>query len=241
MKTAIGVVLLLCAYGLLFPGLTLPILTLSGTVEKVKLVDAGRQLIQESPNTPALVNNLVDMVADTLEVSGSIDAFNKTRSILGTAEELYTNNHVLVAVLIITFSVIVPLIKALVLICAVTPIKTRYRQILLAISNNISKWSMADVFVIAIFIAFLAGNGIRENNGLVDFEATLGRGFWYFLCYCLISILGTQVLCAGVKDTLQQSPTNNETSPGKRINSGEDTPDDTPEDGQTDASKLPPA
>jgi hypothetical protein len=206
MKIVAGVILILCAYGLLFPGLTLPILTVSGTVEKVKLVEVGRQLIQESPNTPALVNNLVDMVAGSLDVSGTVDAFNKTRSILGTAEELYANNHVLVAALIITFSVIVPLIKALVLICTLLPLKRNFRKALLGISNNISKWSMADVFVIAIFIAFLAGNGIQENTGLVDFQATLGRGFWYFLGYCLVSILGTQVLYAGVSKSIRQKP-----------------------------------
>jgi len=53
---------------------------------------------------------------------------------------------------------------------------------------------MADVFVIAIFIAFLAGNGLQENQGLVDFHATLENGFWFFLGYCLVSILATQLL-----------------------------------------------
>jgi len=174
-------------------------LSVSGTVEKAKLVDIGKQLIQESPNAPALVTNLVDMVVDTMNVEGSIDAFDKTRSILGTAQELYTSGNVFVAALILTFSVIVPLIKALFLICMVSPISQRARAILLSMSNALSKWSMADVFVIAIFITFLASNGLQESRGLVDFESTLGVGFWYFLAYCLLSILGTQVLSAGLK------------------------------------------
>ena len=61
---------------------------------------------------------------------------------------------------------------------------------------------MADVFVIAIFIAYLAGNGIREDRGLVDFQATLGIGFWYFLGYCLVSILGTQLLTSAIKNKI---------------------------------------
>ncbi len=69
MKTTVGMLLLLCAYSLLYPGLTQPMLSVSGTVEKAKLVDVGKQLIEESPNTPALVGNLVDMVIEGLDVS----------------------------------------------------------------------------------------------------------------------------------------------------------------------------
>ncbi len=204
MKTISGVLLLIIAYGLLYPGLTQPMLSVAGTVPKAELVEVGKQMIQESPNTPSLVNNLVDMVVDGLDVSGTISAFDKTRSILGTAQELQANGHLPVAVLIIVFSVVVPLIKALILLAILLPVSDKIRGVLLWVSNAISKWSMADVFVIAIFIAYLAGNGIQENRGLVDFEASLGIGFWYFLGYCLISILGTQVLSAGIRQTMQQ-------------------------------------
>ncbi|MFK7859017.1 MAG: paraquat-inducible protein A [Granulosicoccus sp.] len=202
MKTIAGIVLLVAAYCLLFPGLTQPMLSVSGTVEKAKLVAVGKDLIKESPTTPAMVNNLVDMVVDTLEVSGTVEAFDKTQSILGTAHELYANNHLLVAILIVVFSVVVPLVKGLILLGLLLPVKQRIKSILLWVSNNISKWSMADVFVIAIFIAFLAGNGIQESRGLVEFQASLGNGFWFFLAYCVLSILGTQVLNAGLHQRL---------------------------------------
>ena len=202
MKLIIGILLLISAYALLYPGLTQPMLSVSGTVEKVKLVEIGRQLIQESPNTPAMVHGLVDMVVNSLEVSGTVSAFDKTRSILGTAQELYQNNHVPVAVLIVLFSVIVPLFKALLLLSMLLPLNPRAKRVLLGISNNASKWSMADVFVIAIFIAFLAGNGLQESRGLVDFQASLGVGFWYFLGYCLASILATQLISSAMKRAL---------------------------------------
>lgn len=199
MKTPFGILLLVAAYFLLLPGLTQPMLSVSGTVEKTKLVELGKELIKDSPNTPSLVNNLVDMVVEGLEVRGTVDAFDKTRSILQTAQELYANDHLPVALLIVIFSVIVPLLKALMLLMMLLPVSTSMRSGLLTVSNAISKWSMADVFVIAIFVAFLAGNGIEESRGLVDFEASLGAGFWYFLAYCLLSILGTQLLSAGLK------------------------------------------
>ena len=144
------------------------------------------------------------MVVDTLEVSGTVEAFDKTRSILGTAQELHANGHLLVAVLIVIFSVVVPLTKALILLGMLLPVSRKVKNALLWISSNISKWSMADVFVIAIFIAFLAGNGIQESRGLVEFQASLGTGFWFFLSYCLVSILGTQLLQAGLIPTLHR-------------------------------------
>ena len=205
MKKVIGVLLILCAYAMLYPGLTQPILSVSGTVEKTKLVDVGKQLIQDSPNTPAFVNNMVDMVVQTLDVSGNVDAFDKTRSIIGTAQELYNNGHLPVAVLIVVFSVGVPSLKALLLVILNFSKREKMRSVLMTVSNAISKWSMADVFVIAIFIAYLAGNGIQESRGLVDFKATLGVGFWYFLGYCLVSILGTQILTSALKDSMSKN------------------------------------
>jgi len=149
---------------------------------------------------------MVDMVVGGLDVSGTISAFDKTRSIIGTAEELYGNGHLPVALLIVIFSIGVPVFKAvLLLIAGLAPMKNRPRSALLSISNAISKWSMADVFVIAIFIAYLASNGIQENRGLVDFQASLGTGFWYFLGYCLVSILGNQLLTSSIRDRLKQS------------------------------------
>ncbi|MGQ7845389.1 paraquat-inducible protein A [Granulosicoccus sp. 3-233] len=203
MKISFGILLLIAAYFLLLPGLTQPMLSVSGTVEKTRLVEVGKDLIKDSPNTPSLVNNLVDMVVEGLDVRGTVDAFDKTRSILETAQELYAGGHLPVAILIVVFSVIVPLIKALLLLAMLLPVSVSVRSGLLSFSNAISKWSMADVFVIAIFIAFLAANGMQESRALVDFQASLGVGFWYFLAYCLLSILGTQVLSAGLKARFQ--------------------------------------
>lgn len=197
--SAAGIFLLLIAYCLLYPGLTQPMLSVSGTVEKVKLVNEGKEFIQSIDHTPAMVDNLIDMAFDRLEVSGTVDAFEKTQSIIGTANDLYQHGYTMVAVLIVLFSVVIPLIKGVILLCLLLPVRLALKQKLLWISNGISKWSMTDVFVIAIFVAFLAGNALQGNRNLVDFEASLGIGFWYFLGYCLVSIAGTQLLSFAAK------------------------------------------
>jgi len=198
MQKILGFLLLFCAYALLIPGLTQPMLTVSGSVEKEKLVAVGQEIFKESNDVPGFIKDMVEPLLKNVRVSGSVPAFEKTNSILNTAKELYRNNHKPVAGLILLFSVIIPLLKAILLLGAHLPFKAIVKRRLLWISSITSKWSMADVFVVAIFVAFLAANGLRESRALVDFNSELGSGFYFFLGYCLISILATQLLTGPV-------------------------------------------
>lgn len=198
MQKILGFLLIVCAYGLLVPGLTQPMLTVSGTVEKAKLVTVGQEIFKQSDDIPGLFKDLVTPLLDNMRVSGSVPAFSKTNSILNTAQELYRNNHKPVAGLILLFSVAIPLLKAILLIGAHLPFQDSLKRKLLWISSVTSKWSMADVFVVAIFVAYLAANGLKESRALVDFNSTLGNGFYFFLGYCLVSILATQLLTGSV-------------------------------------------
>ena len=197
MMVPVGVMLLLGAYAMLVPGLTQPMLTLSGTVERAKLVDIGRDILRESENTSSLVRGLAERFLGGLDVSGSIAAFDKRNSILGTAAELWNGGNAFVAVMIVSFSVIVPALKALLMLSTLAPLAPARRDRLTRIAAASGKWSMADVFVIAIFIAFLAGAGLSESSGLVDFDAQLEAGFWWFLGYCLLSLCATQLIDIG--------------------------------------------
>jgi len=198
MQKILGFLLLVCAYGLLIPGLTQPMLTVSGTVEKARLVDVGKEIFKESDDVPGLIKDLISPMLKNMRVSGTVPAFTKTNSILNTAKELYRNNHKPVAGLILLFSVGIPLLKAILLLGAHLPFREGVKRKLLWISSVTSKWSMADVFVVAIFVAFLAANGLKESRALVEFNSELGNGFYFFLGYCLVSILATQLLAGSV-------------------------------------------
>ncbi|MDF1764111.1 MAG: paraquat-inducible protein A, partial [Oleibacter sp.] len=52
----------------------------------------------------------------------------------------------------------------------------------------ISKWSMVDVFVVAILVAFMTAKATAE------LQAELLPGFWWFLSFCLLSVLSGQLL-----------------------------------------------
>ena len=47
---------------------------------------------------------------------------------------------------------------------------------------------MADVFVMGIFLAYLA------TGAAVGVTAQLHEGFWYFLGYCLLSVASAQMM-----------------------------------------------
>jgi len=194
MKKTIGLVLLLCAYILLIPGLTQPMLSVKGTVERQKLIDVGREIIKENQSGSSIISGLAEIVIDNIKSTGTVNAFDKTQSILGTARQLYESNHLLVAMLIVLFSVIIPVIKGVLILISQLAIPVDLQRRVSSVNQAISKWSMADVFVVAIFVAFLAANGMEENDGLVDFNAQLDVGFYYFLGFCILSILATQIV-----------------------------------------------
>lgn len=112
--------------------------------------------------------------------------FNEKRSVLGTLESLWNGANYWPFFLIFLFGIIVPLVKSglifyLLLVRNPAP---KWQQLV----GAISKWAMADVFVISIFVAFL-GAGAMKNT-----RATLEPGFYYFSGYVLLSGLIVFVL-----------------------------------------------
>ena len=194
MQRTVGFILLVCAYILLYPGLSQPMLTVTGTVEKTALLELGKEMLAENKTKVGLMGDMAGVLLNNMKVSGTINAFDKTRSILGTVRDLFQSKNTLVAILIMTFSVLIPVFKGFLTLICLLDISAAKKASLGWFSANISKWSMADVFVISIFVTYLAANGIREDTGLVQFSSTLGPGFYYFLGYCIVSILASQLL-----------------------------------------------
>lgn len=190
-----GILCIAASLALLYPGITLPVLTLSGELEKAALADAGIEMIAgESGN--AQTREMLEMMSrfmglDRLE--GRIQAYRNSRSILGMAEELRAQGNAGVAALIVTFSVIIPVSKLLLQLLALLvggPPGAR----ILALNSALGKWSMADVFVMAMLIAFMAGRASERVGDLLVMHAELEPGFWYFLAYCLFAIAAGTVL-----------------------------------------------
>lgn len=148
------------------------------------LILASFGLLVPGVTLPALT---ID-VSPVLPFLGKMNLLHETRSIFGTIRKLYDTGDWLVASLILGFSVVVPAAKGLMLLYVLSFRKAPGRRVLHKLVGLIGKWSMADVFVMGLFLTYLAGNAI---NGM---SAMLHEGFWFFLGYCLLSVLSAQFM-----------------------------------------------
>ncbi|MFT5657450.1 MAG: hypothetical protein ACI9KN_000723 [Gammaproteobacteria bacterium] len=194
MRNKLGLLLMLVAIGFLVPGVTQPFFTLTGTVDKAALVELGMETLASDPGVPTFMVSISQQLVSQLDIAGELPALEKTRSIVGTVEELYQADNRLVALLIAIFSILVPVFKCLLML--ISAVARQERLVLAAdrIKNMISKWSMADVFVVAIIVSYLAANATQQTETLFSLQAQFMPGFYYFLTYCILSILSAQLL-----------------------------------------------
>ncbi|MBH0081037.1 paraquat-inducible protein A [Pseudoalteromonas sp. NZS11] len=190
--SVISVVVALC---LLFPGITKPVLTIEGNIDKSKLAQAGIEMLAEEGDgrTRSMLMMFSNMLGlDKLE--GEISAYNKTQSILGTVQELASNNNLFVAALVGLFSIVIPSLKLLLqLLYCCLPLNG-FKQKLGLVICALSKWSMVDVFVIALIVTYLAGNAHGKSGELLVMNAQFGEGFWYFSAYCIFAIIASNLI-----------------------------------------------
>jgi hypothetical protein len=192
-RRGLSLLIILVAISLLLPGVTKPVLTLTGTMEQSDLVDLGIDLVV-GQNPDQQTRQMVNMMTGMLgldRVQGQVQAYSITRSIWGTVVELANGGNLLVAFLVMLFSIVIPVLKLLMqlsyLVINYAPLKNG----LLMVINAISKWSMADVFVMALIVAYLAGRASGQMGDLLTMHSELEVGFYYFLAYCLFSIAST--------------------------------------------------
>ena len=173
------VILTLVNFALLIPGVTQPIYSI-------------------------VINSEVD--AGFAQFDGTV--YDRTRSILGVVRELFSTGNYLVSFLILLFSIIVPVTKGSMLLASIYVPSHGARAWLVYLVDLIGKWSMADVFVVGVFLAYLATQNQAQENVFevsalgqtvevsmtTNLTSTLGPGFYFFLGYCLFSIFWTQVL-----------------------------------------------
>ncbi len=218
--------LLAVSIGLLIPGLVMPVLTIRGVLQPAGVARMVPALLEKGldDDTVKLLKSMMSPgVVSLLEMSGgdlrqailakltpqvqasmmksteSTEIYLQTRSIAGSVKHLYEVGSPLPATLILLFSVIIPFSKGgLVLLSLFLPENARRRT--LALVELVAKWSMADVFVVAIFIAYLAAQASQTRAGdpnagsaaAVAFSATFGMGFYWFTSYCLFSLASQQ-------------------------------------------------
>ena len=216
--------LLVISVALLVPGLFLPVLTIRGVLTRDGIaqmaptmlergLDDGTVTALRSMMNPTVLGLLdvtggdlrqiiIDKVTPALTASlqknvGEVEVFQQTRSIVSSVRRLYEVGSPVPATLILLFSVIVPFAKTALVGWAVFATEGVARQRTLAFVETIAKWSMADVFVVALFITYLAAMASQSAPAagppVVAFTARFGAGFYWFAAYCLFSLASQQL------------------------------------------------
>jgi len=123
----------------------------------------------------------------------------------------------IVAVLVLMFSVVFPVLKMLALSASLfRPAILRTSRIVKFFALDSSKWSMADVMAVAIFMSFVAFNGII-GSAMQDLMNAGGQlaiptnsskilpGYYLFIGFCLASIFLSKKLERGIASNAPSS------------------------------------
>ena len=217
-------ILLVVSLGLLIPGLFAPVLTIRGVLTRDGIAQVAPMMLQRGLNddtlnalkgmmNPTVVGLLeatggdlrqmiIDRVTPSLTASllqnvGEVEVFQQTRSIVSSVRRLYEVGSPVPATLILLFSVVVPFVKTALVGWAMFAADEVRRRRTLTFVEAIAKWSMADVFVVALFITYLAAVASQSTPAagppLVAFRAEFGAGFYWFAAYCVFSLASQQL------------------------------------------------
>ena len=107
----------------------------------------------------------------------------ESKGVIGSIEKLFESSDMTVAIVILIFSVVVPIFKILFLFFSAIFMKSGFAHKIVLFLKMIGKWSMVDVFVVAVFLVYLTA-----NKGDVS-RAEVEVGLYFFLAYVIVSML----------------------------------------------------
>ena len=118
-----------------------------------------------------------------VEYLGDIVLSFESKGVIGSIAKLFESGDVVVAIVILLFSVVTPVLKVLSLLIVSLFMESRFANGLVKFFKMIGKWSMVDVFVVAVFLVYLTA-----NKGDVS-RAEVEMGLYFFLAYVIVSML----------------------------------------------------
>ncbi len=184
--------LLAVSIALLIPGLFAPVLTIRGVLTRDGVAHVAPMMLERglSDETVAVLKSMLNpAILAFMEATGvdlrktiidkltpaitnslqrnvqEVPVYEQTRSIVGSVRQLYKVGSPVPATLILLFSVVVPVGKGALVAWAMFMTDAAQRRRTLRFVEAIAKWSMADVFVVALFIAYLAAHATQTQPG----------------------------------------------------------------------------
>ncbi len=183
--------------------------SLSSTIQP--LTDFSHPLNSKLEEVRVLKQEVIDSLLSTSDYYASetygIDKvfpgrtyfYYQNKGVFDIISILWDSNNYIVALCLSLFSFLIPCVKLLssvVLLVFPALASNRTQSVL----SFISKWSMADVFVVGAFLSYLSFSNLSPG---VDVEANVLFGLYFFLGYVLISIILGEVLKRSIKESME--------------------------------------
>ncbi len=139
----------------------------------------------------ALFTPLVVMtVYSSLPIVGEVTLSYESKTLFGTIAKLFSHSNYLIASLVLLFSVIIPLLKSFLIIMYGFFKETGFGKKSVKMIEKIGKWSMADVFIVALLVVLFSTKQDIHTSLIVE------TGLYFFIGYVLLSMVGSSLLTA---------------------------------------------
>ncbi len=147
--------------------------------------------------------------------------FYQSKSILEVVQVLFKDGDaalMVVAILVFSFSVLIPVSKLVLSMIALVRRRAPRAKLPYFLIFQAGKWSMADVLVVAIFMAFIGFNGVVNNqlavlreyvssvHVLTTNNSSLEVGFYLFTGYCLLGLACSVLVQRALAEPVQKVP-----------------------------------
>ena len=121
----------------------------------------------------------------------------ESKSIVSALQKLYESGQTVIALVIFLFTILTPVLKSIMLLVVLFSQNLHFSHRSIQVLKAIGKWSMLDVFVIAILVTYFT----TKSGGATD--ATLQIGVFYFVAYVIASMILTSLI--NVKNHVNQT------------------------------------
>lgn len=168
---------------LLSVGIMIPMLEIGAFNQELTI-----QILFSSADIPILneIPYLGEIEVDEDVVfEGRMYYYYQNKSITDIIGLLWTSKNYVVALAIMAFSIGIPVIKLTGTAFFIMYSKSNVNNKIYRLLSKLGKWSMADVFVVAAFLAYLS---FKNMNTGIDTEANTLFGLYFFLTYVILSI-----------------------------------------------------
>ncbi len=173
-------------------GISTPMMEMAAFNTDLTIPIDGQGMKGTVPN----IGGVLDLIDFDVTFDGRMYYFYQSKSILGLTRILFLNGNIPVGASIGLFSVVLPVLKLILSFLQLANKRFGRAPFVRFVLDYLGKWSMADVFVVALFLGYFSLANISTG---VESESSALLGLYCFGSYVIISLLSSQFAKHGLK------------------------------------------